>query len=830
MRLLGRDSFTRDLLVLFVVGVVAASVFSMGIAVTTDKYFAKAVTGVIGDYGEYDLIFQARSELRAETEKQLWRIIAERFPGSSLHMGLTMAGKSSIFLSFAPKYRSREVFENIDSYFSDLPGSAGFSIVTEPRLVLSAVPSGAQDILRRDLIVEPGVSFIFRDGNSLNLVLKSSADMDRVRAAVKDTVKRYRLLEVRFPINNPVSDLGALGRQLETAVRKVSGVKLSKDVTRGGSSGDMQYMSAALGEMRRFMVSYAARVTVRPVDGARIGVGDRLVLAGRSSRPPIPGQIKEDQFVVVKIDRIVKGVAEGIITQGDSSYIKNPSAFKLMPGNKVGSFIGTVAVVDTRAALGKAIDETVKLLEQARAFTGDPTWDAVGSLRDFQGMIGRITGVRKLLAAVQGGLGTAAAAETRARLRTVADEIDGVSDDLAYLSNTMVRVKLAEDRLSPILDRINAFQYLLDTTILSNAAGQYAGVLAPLTAANRGLTGIGENLRAKAREIDDFINRFNPLVQVLQGWGERARVLAGQLDYLGGVLTPGSKSRQALDGLTAATDSTLRQLQSLDGAGLLSGLSTAGAGLNGINLDSIIEQMQYVRESLPRLLDEEIGRSVGLIDQYLGGDVMPGERIQILTNAGADMKAVTEVLRRASGRAETDIILIPAGSLEPDFRGEVFRVLGEVRTTITALILFALFILEFLLDQSIVVVMFKRQAEAVSRQVLGRRPRLARLAAFLLNPARVYAAVFGAVWLWTCFFLTGARLPLLGVFGAAFVGGIFGLLFGAVAERVNPIDQAEVLAGDSLGLPFVLIMREIVIPAGRPGLLQLLNARRMRMR
>ena len=46
MSLLGRDNFARDLMVLLLVGIVLASLFSLGLAATTDKYFARAVTGV----------------------------------------------------------------------------------------------------------------------------------------------------------------------------------------------------------------------------------------------------------------------------------------------------------------------------------------------------------------------------------------------------------------------------------------------------------------------------------------------------------------------------------------------------------------------------------------------------------------------------------------------------------------------------------------------------------------------------------------------------------------------------------------------------------------
>ena len=834
MSLLGRDNFARDLLVLLLVGVIVASLFSMGLAVTTDKYFAQAVTGVIGDYGQYDLVFSVRSELYAEAQRQLQRIVADRFPGSRLHAGLAIAGKSTIFLSLATPYRTREVFESLAYFFGNLPGSAGFSIISEPRIVLSAVPGGAQELLRKEFGRISGVSFVFLDGDNLNLLLKSPGDLDRVRTTVKRVLARYQLLEVRFPVGSPVSDVGMLGRQLEQAVQRVPGVSLAKDVTRGGSTSDSQYMAAALSELRRFMVAYAARVTVQPVGQARLQPGDRLILQGRASRLPVPGQAKNDQYVEVKLDQVNNGAGEGLIVQGDASYIKNTSAFRLLPGEKVGEYVGTISVTDERAALSGALDESVKLLENVQTVAADPAWgDAAGSLQSYQGILAQITSVQRMLTAVRDGVGVATAAQTRDRLRQAANQIQGISGDLEYLAGTMARVKLVEGRVAAVLDRVNVFQSLLRTQAGQGLDQGANGLGQKLIAADQGITAVGENLRQKARQVDDFINRFNPFVQVLLGWGDRARVLARQLDFFGSALEPGSKGRQTFDSLLAATDSTLKKLQGFNALSLMGEMSQAKERLSSmgqLDLGGIIQQMLYVRNSLPKLLDEEIGRSVGMIDQYLGGDAIPGEKLQILTNAGVDTAAVTGAIRRAAGHGQTTVLRLPVGSLELDYRGEIFRVLGEVRMTITALVLLGLFLLEFLLDQTVIVAMLRRQAEAMSRRVIGPRPRLARFTAFVLNPARLYAVGFGTLWLWLCTTLTGARLPLLGTWGAAILGGLLGLLLGHFAELINPIDGDEVMAAESLGLPFVLIMREIVIPAGRPGLLQILNRRRLIMR
>ncbi|MCL6614433.1 MAG: hypothetical protein K6U03_07465, partial [Firmicutes bacterium] len=816
MSLLDREGFGRDLLLLAVVGIVLASLFSTGIAAATDKYFTRAVRGVIGDYGQYDLVFQVRTEFFAETQKQLERIVADRFPGSRLRPGLAIAGKSTIFLGLAPSHRTRQVFENLYYYFGNLPGNAGFSIIAEPRIVVSGVPAGAQDRLARELGSLPGVAFAFMEGDNLNLLLRSPGDMEAVRPAVRRILARYRLLEVRFPLETPLSDLERLGRQIELAVGRVPEVRLARDVTRGGQESDTQYMAATLSELRRFMAAYAARVMVEPAGKVRLAVGDHLVLQGRAPHPPSPGGVKDDRFVEIKLEKVADGVGEGLIVQGDASYITNPSVYKLLPEGKVGEYVGTATVVDESALLAEAIDEGAGLLQRLRTIASDPTWgETTHSLEQYRGLAEEIAGVGKMLAGLRDGLGTLTAAETKEKLRAVAAQIDAVSADLTRLAENVARVKVVEERLGAALDRVSVFQWFLR----SRAAGYRGpeedpnGLGSRLLAIDRGLTALGEGLRQRARQIDDFINRFNPFVQILLGWGERARVLADQLESFGGVLGPGSKGRQVFDSLLGATDATLKRLGALDLLALTEDASQIKEKLSflaGADLDGLIAELERVRDSLPQLLDEEIGRSIGLIDRYLGGEAVPGQRLQIMINADADTKAVTRAVERVTGRGGANLLWGPIGVLEADFRGELFRVLAEVRTTITALVLLALFVLEFLFDQSMIVAMLHRRAEAVSRRVLGPRPRLARLGAVVLNPARLYSIGFGAFWLWACFGLTGARLPMMGNWSAAAIGGILGLFLGFLAERVNPIEEDDVMAGESLGLPFGRLMPEIV--------------------
>ncbi|MBC8015317.1 MAG: hypothetical protein H7X79_06180, partial [Sporomusaceae bacterium] len=56
------------------------------------------------------------------------------------------------------------------------------------------------------------------------------------------------------------------------------------------------------------------------------------------------------------------------------------------------------------------------------------------------------------------------------------------------------------------------------------------------------------------------------------------------------------------------------------------------------------------------------------------------------------------------------------------------------------------------------------------------------------------------------------------------------LVVAGYSEKISPVSGEEIMAGQSLGLSIDEIMREIVIPSGRPGLLQKLNSRKVKFK
>ncbi len=94
----------------------------------------------------------------------------------------------------------------------------------------------------------------------------------------------------------------------------------------------------------------------------------------------------------------------------------------------------------------------------------------------------------------------------------------------------------------------------------------------------------------------------------------------------------------------------------------------------------------------------------------------------------------------------------------------------------------------------------------------------------------LYGMSIGALFLTAMFALSGGGIPYLPWIGVPVLGATLGLFIANQAEKINPIASEEVSAGEALGLSFDEIMREIVIPNARPGLLQKLNRRKMKFK
>ncbi|MDI6869805.1 MAG: hypothetical protein QME79_00360 [Bacillota bacterium] len=788
-----QDGFLRDLGRLLLVTVALLSFLSAAAAWAVNAYFGRTVSGLIGGVGEYDFMLHVRADAKARAERQLAAYLPKAFPGARLKPGLTVAGQTNFFLALPPDLRTRSVMENIDSAFSSIPGYSGHTTLVEPSIVIHGVASGAVRFFLERFERLPGVAVAFADGRDLVVAVERNHKPEEVERSVKALLGQYRLVEVRFPMGYRVPDLRQAGEQVAEALnRKFGGEAGNKaqDVTRSSRADDSQSFLASLTEMRRFLLSYASDIVVKMDPGVNLQRGDEVVVG---QRIPPPGSKLGPGSLRVMITGVEGRLAHGVAVQGDTAPPGQSSAegvfpagraFRVKPGDKVGAPVGTATIHNQRYALMATVDESLRLLNQLQLLAkhADRTAARVQlTLDSYQETLDRLAKAQSTLEAAHRGL---------------SGPLDGLG-------------KVRTDEIVLVLNRTVAG--------IDDLLGKMSGVAEAKAAMDLAAEAAGPGL-PQTDLLSQIIGKINPVTALLLKWRAQAQSLALQVGNFGLLAQNAGGVKDFLGDLSKATGSTLTAMQAIDVPKLKADLEEISRRLEGIaqiDVDSVGRQMRYVRDSLPDLKDEELGRSVRLIDRYIGGEVIPGERLQILVPAGFPAKQVSAEVRAAAGE-KVSTAVSPAGSLKPDLRGLLFQVLGKVRTTVAGLMAVALVAAVLMLDHALIISALRTGWKS------RRLPRW-----WTAGAAAVYGAGIGATLLSAVFALSGAGLPFIGWPAVAALGAALGLLTAALAGRLAPIDVGELEAGQAMGLSYARMLREIVIPEGRPGLLFLLNRREM---
>ncbi len=836
---LRKDTFAKDLLLMLMVSAIITALFASVFALATDKFFAKAVTGIMGDFGQYDLLFQIRAELKGALARQVQQVIADRFPGATFKQGTSVAGKATSFLTLPPQYRTKAVFNSLGAAFNNLPGDGDFTVMTEPRINISNVPKAVFDQISGQVEQISGVRFTYKDGSSIGVILKSAQDNEAVLKQIKRLLAKYQILEIRLGADYDQEALLTMGKKVSQAMIGVKGVDMAQDITTD-SGGDYQYMVNTLSQIKKFMTAYAAEVSIKPNPGQELAVGDLVVLNGQNTKNIQPGKLLEPLQVVVKVTAIDAAGIHGMIIQGDSSFLRDDTAYSVTAGDKIGPTIGTVAVSSRKAQLVYAMDQGIKLLTKVDGAIQDysnTTGGAGLTVSSVERVYKQLADIQLALNQVSSGIDGLSGKANQSSLTRMVRLIGGVGDDLDYLARNFARVQVLENRFSTALTGLQGARLLMGSPMLQNSLGGDGGIGEKMQLLNSQLNTVQEAITDRVRTLDDFINRFNPLVSVLLSWSNKAKDLSQAVNNFGTVFTPGSENQRKLKELIGSTNDVLSGLTGVNLPGIKDGLNIATDHLFGsdkIDLAALIAELQRMKDSLPKMMDEEIGNTVNLIDKYVGGQTASSGRLQIFTRAGVDRDLVNAAIRDSLRNTQVSIFSLPAGTIQLDIYGELFKILAEVRSTIAALIVLVLWVLTFILDHSLIVSSVRMMGFSFLPKKFETDNRwLERgfcLLQRLLSPANLYAGVTGGIWLMLTFAMSGARIPYFSLWAVGITGIVLGMLIATIAEKINPVSKDEVMAGLSLGLPFKTVMREIIIPAGRPGMLQFLNRWKMIMK
>ncbi len=690
-----RDGFYKDLIILLVLTVIVGAVFSQGIAWAIDTYFGDTLDGMIGEYGEYDVILHIREEAKETALRELERIGEESFPGYRVNQTLTIAGQANFFFGFPDAYRTREVLESITSYFGAVPGINGYTLMVEPSVLIRGVHPAAREDVREQIEELEGVKFVVKDGNNLVIVLLNEDWISGVTKKIEDILQQYQILELRFPMGFEV-DTQEVGDQALAILhaQNTTGEDVYKNVTSAEYGEDLDAFLKTLVEMRDFLGSYASQVRIIPEPGVELGVGELILL--------------EDDLTI-EVTGMYGDLVEAMIVEGSPVQSTDrivQKGYRYRNDGERGEFIGDVEIENERYRLAYAVDESLRLL--------------------------------------------------------------------AELEELSVQASTAVDNAEAVL------------TTFQEALMQLEVLQVQMRQLNEGIAS-GEAKSSGEQFLVTLL--LNGLFQTLAQ----------------GVINTGEESLDSLQNLD------IEEMRKS-----LAGISTQISNVQEIDVTAIMEQIGFVRDTLPDLNDAEIGQSIRLINTYLAGQVIPGERVQLLIQGKPlDAKVFETIFQEELENPYLHTYSTSVGMVSPDARGEVFRILKEVRSIVAGMLSIIFTMIVLILDHATIFSTLKyvRACERPDKRGWKR----------LFNPLFFLGGTLGTVILTSVYYLSRSQIPFFSLPFVVLLGFVLGVLIVAFAERFSPVHSMELMAGQSLGLSNVQIMREVVIPPSRPGLLNILN-------
>ena len=818
-----RSKFRRDLIVHFLVVVLVGSALSLAAGYMADNYFGNTVTGLIGDYGEYDVLITVNRETRRSALSQIRDILNAKLPGSTAKQGITIAGKTNFFVSIDEQYKTREHFRKMGSYFNNVTGNIGTTIMSEPRVTLRSIPGELRDEFEKDLGKISGVAFSYPAGaNGIDLMLDSPRDYDRVRSEVEDYLNQYQIMQVRFPIDKGPSDVVATGELLSESVKNKYNLEFARNIT-SNQGDDQQYMVNTMVELKKFLLQYATIINIPVSKDWQVPVGknDLLAMPGPGRLELKEGQEATPMDLKLEVIEVKDGNVRALITEGNVTDIQTDKIYKIDASNKVKAYLGKGTVRSPREDLKYAADELAKVLPHIdQIFTNlyGMTDEALTAVDVYNQTLGEIEEVQLALQ------------EGQTKVENIRAKLDSV--DLTKVQQFITKLVTAARTAEEIATKMEWAQK--EIVRIDHELGQFQGQV-DIIQEDFGLSGsyareleqsakLAEKMQKTIQNNTDLLlgrlNQYNPVLKQISSWKGDLQKLENMVES-GELLNANTSSVTAtLDRLINSSDKTLKYLDDIDTNAVnkdITGFKESLAKVQEADVKKIISQLKYVSETLPDLRDEEVTKAIKLVERYMSGQVIPGEEVRILVPSGLDVKATESFLMEEVGQSAITVYSMDTGIMQPNIRGEFLRIISEVKETITGIIAIVIVLLILMLDLSGIMSVIKGLRQRKNQSMIMR----------VLNSELIFGVIMGGLILKAIFRVTNAEIPYIDSHPGLIIGGILGLILALFTDRINPVDRKEYIAGEALGFNLTEILRQIVIPAGKPGFLTILNWRNL---
>mgnify|MGYP006283164073 CR=1 FL=1 len=254
-----KTDFSKQLISLIVISIILGTcLVSLG-GYLSDKYFYRMVNGIIGGYGEYDLLMTISSEKEDLALEQIEKVLERKFSGYKLKEGPVVAGSSNYLVKIPEEMKNHEVYSTMHGTFSGIPGLMSTTIITEPRLSLRNFRGDSLLLLKDELTNISGVDFSYRISDGMDLIAEKPEMIPAIKADIKDILDQYRLFEIRYPLERKAENPEKVKNNIIDYFSQKRSVSSVSDVTESRLTENMALLKN-LKRMNEFLLSYVACV------------------------------------------------------------------------------------------------------------------------------------------------------------------------------------------------------------------------------------------------------------------------------------------------------------------------------------------------------------------------------------------------------------------------------------------------------------------------------------------------------------------------------------------------------------------------------------------
>ncbi len=771
------SDYKKQLIILFILTILLGSFLVKTGGYISDKYFSRMVSGLIGEYGEYDLLFILSIEKEDIAIEQINKVIELKYRGAVLKKGPRVVGSSNYLLKLPDEYHNQEIYSTLHKNFSDIPGMMSKTIISEPRLSVRGFRGETYSIIRPAIEEIEGVDYFYRISDGIDLVLEEAEDINSVKEGLTKVLNKYQILEIRYPLNQHSEELEPLRKEIIDLLEEESDINGVHDITRNVES-DRVSLLKSLNQMKTFLLSYATKVSIENTGQKQFSIGSELI---------IPGGEQEDLILEV-IDFDEKTI-NAIIQRGE---IKT-SDIKVYYRNEDGSpgiYLGAGSVNNPRQNLADTLTKLNEITPKLNVF-----------LEQSELLINYSDTIANDLAEINKGL--SGLEESSVKLSTSLEEWNekNLSLFLQELLGILDEIKASSGNLDQI-----QVELVKTSNTLKEVSGQIEEKLIYVPRNNeiyKQLNSLKEfSLKLSTAldnnydEVNNKVSDMDTLLMSIDDWQIKINSLLNMED----ILTDGA-SWEEIDSIIKSVEEANDNLDTEELEKKLLSIQEILYDIKTTQLPLVLEQLKYIQGSLPDLEEKEIIESVNLIDKYLAGQVIPGDNIQLLIDGDYNSRRLNSKILNIVNNSTVSIYNMESGYLQTNPRGEVLNILRQIKAVISTIIALIFTLLIMIFDQSLFISVIR----------LNRGNGL------------IYGFVSGGLIFTLIYLIAGVNFPYLNIYVNLLIGGLTGLIIALISTMLNPVSKEEWEAGEALGFSFSEIMQEIIIPAGKPGLLYLIN-------